>query len=389
MNSPAPTAPARRTPLVLAALTLIAVVAFAGVSRLVTRLKANEKRIAFHAYEAGLAQFQAGQPEAALDDFRAALSYDRDNPEYQLNLARALRDTGRLDESESYLNHLWESSPQDATINLALARLAVRRHSIDDALRYYHNAIYGIWPRDPELKRRQARLELIDFLLQQKANAQAQAELMALRQTLPSDPQLHLAVADRFRQAQDFTNALTEYEAVLKMGHQNSGAAAGAGEAAFQLGRYRTAQKYLQAAVDLAPNDPQLRQHLDLAGLVLATDPFLRRLPDAERNRRLALAFGYAGDRIKSCAEATDIDLSANPSVGAQSGNDLRALWANWHAARPDLQRLHSSANGDVPDALMDLILHIEQGTEQQCGPPTGADLALLLVSRNREAVDE
>jgi Flp pilus assembly protein TadD len=92
---------ARRTLLVLAALTALAVASFAAVSRLVTRLKANEKSIAWHAYEAGLAQVQSGHAENALDDFRAALSYDHDNAEYQLSLARALRDTGRLDESEA------------------------------------------------------------------------------------------------------------------------------------------------------------------------------------------------------------------------------------------------------------------------------------------------
>src|ERR1700751_1666033 len=138
MNLPAPTL-ARRTPLVLAALVATTVLGFAIVSRLVTRLKANEKRIAFHAFEAGMAAYQGNNPERALDDFRAALSYDRDNSTYQLSLARALRHTGRLDEAQAYLVHLWEGSPQDSTINLALARLGARRNSIDDAVRFYHN----------------------------------------------------------------------------------------------------------------------------------------------------------------------------------------------------------------------------------------------------------
>src|ERR1700740_2656970 len=132
MNPLAPRSTARRTPLVLAVLTLIAILAFAAVSRLVTRLKANEKQIGWHAYEAGLNQAPDGHPQNALDSFRAALPYDRDNPQYQLSLARALRDTGRLNESEAYLLHLWDAAPQDSTINLALARLAARRHSIDE-----------------------------------------------------------------------------------------------------------------------------------------------------------------------------------------------------------------------------------------------------------------
>jgi hypothetical protein len=37
---------------------------------------------------------------------------------------------------------------------------------------------------------------------------------------------------------------------------------------------------------------------------------------------------------------------------------------------------------------LMDLILQIEQQTAEQCGEPTGIDLALLLSARHRETVD-
>jgi hypothetical protein len=36
----------------------------------------------------------------------------------------------------------------------------------------------------------------------------------------------------------------------------------------------------------------------------------------------------------------------------------------------------------------MDLIFSIEQQTATLCGEPDGMNLALLLISRNREAVD-
>jgi len=71
------------------------------------------------------------------------------------------------------------------------------------------------------------------------------------------------------------------------------------------------------------------------------------------------------------------------------AGNDLPSLWTRWQAARPKLRKLSSPANADLPDVLMDLILQIEQQAAQQCGPPGGVDLALLLISRDREAVDE
>lgn len=395
MNSPVQTL-ARRTPLVIAALAATALLGFAAVSRLVTRLKANEKRIAYHAFEAGMAAYQGNDPGRALDDFRAALSYDRDNPTYQLSLARALRDTGRLGESEAYLVHLWEGSPQDSTINLALARLATRRHSVDDAIRYYHNAIYGVWPTDPDRNRRQTRFELIDFLLEQKAFPQAQAELVALTQVLPPDSAVHLAVAKRFREAQDLPSALTQYEVTLKLDHKDADALAGAGETAFRLGRYTTAEKYLQKAVELNPKNDELRQQLASAALVLATDPFLHHLSDAERNRRLVSAFKRAGERLRTCAQQLQIALPTPAPVSkplalspVPATGGLPDLWSRWNAAHSSLRQLNSASTADLPDMLMDLVIQIEQQTAQQCGQPAGSDLALLLISRDREAVNQ
>jgi tetratricopeptide (TPR) repeat protein len=368
---------------------LIAVVGFALVSRLVTRLKANEKQIAWHAYEAGLAEVSAGRPERALDDFRAALVYDSDNSVYQLNLARALRETGRLNESEAYLLHLWNAAPQDSTINMALARLAARRGSVDDALRYYHNAIYGVWASNPDQNRRQARFELIEFLLKQNASPQAQAELLALAQVLPSDPGGHLKVAKLFAQARDYPNALQQYKLVLKLNGEDPEALAGAGEASFQSGRYRTAERYLQESVKADPENAHARNRLETATLVLAADPFLRRISYMERNRRIEGAFAQAGDRLRTCAQEKSLDLTS-PSGGAlMPSGELPELWNRWQGARGDLRHLRALSNTDVPDKLMDIVFQIEKQTALQCGDPAGRDLALLLISRDREAVDQ
>jgi hypothetical protein len=50
---------------------------------------------------------------------------------------------------------------------------------------------------------------------------------------------------------------------------------------------------------------------------------------------------------------------------------------------------LNAPSNTDLPDTLMDLILQIEQRTAQECGEPSGRDVALLLISRDREDVDQ
>ena len=193
--------------------------------------------------------------DAAVEEFRAALTCDPSNSQYQLSLGRALRDTGRLDQAESYLLALWQRAPQDGTINLALGRVAARRSSVDDSIRYYHNAMYGVWSADADANRRKARIELIEFLLQKGARAQAQSELVALAASLPSDPQLHLQTGQFFAQAQDYRDALAEYEEVLRLNHGDPAALAGGGEAAYRAGHYRTSQRYLQEAIKANPHD--------------------------------------------------------------------------------------------------------------------------------------
>src|SRR5262249_9084269 len=154
-------------------------------------------------------------------------------------------------ESQTYLLSLWERTPQDSTINLALARLAARRHDLEDAIRYYHNAIYGIWDQDPDANRRHARLELIRLLLAQNALSQARPELLSMAQSLPSDPGLRLEIAALFMRAGDQDQALNQYVEVLRLDRRNHTACAGAGEAAFQLHQYNLAQRYLNSAVEI------------------------------------------------------------------------------------------------------------------------------------------
>ena len=377
----------RSAPTVLILLFLAAVAAFAAVNHLVNRFNANQQARGRKLYAQGLADVNAGKLNAAVEDFRAALTCDPTNSEYQLSLGRALRDTGdpkRLDEAESYLLALWQRTPQDGTINLALGRVAARRSSVEDALRYYHNAMYGVWSSDAEANRRKALLELIDFLLQKGARAEAQSELFALAASLPADPALHLQTAQLFAQAQDYRNALAQYEQVLKLDHDDTAAAAGAGDVAHRAGYYRTAQRYLQEAVKADPTNSQARELLESANLILQTDPFVRRISDAERNRRITEAFKRAGERLTACATVKGINLNDS----ANSADPLSALAAQWTAMKSRLPRLRSAEESDLPDALMDLVFQIEQQTAALCGEPQGTDEALVLISRNREVAD-
>src|SRR5271155_1797153 len=210
----------RSAPVLLLLLTLAAVTGFAAVSHLVARYNANQQSRGRKLYQQGLANAQSARYDDAIAAFRAALTCDPTNSQYQLSLARALRDSNvprRLDEAESYLIALWQRTPQDAAVNLALARVSAHRGSIEDATRYYHNAMYGVWNSDQDANRNRARIELIQFLLRRNVSAQAESEIMALAAALPRDPAAHLQTAQLFAQAQDYANALAQYEEVLRI----------------------------------------------------------------------------------------------------------------------------------------------------------------------------
>jgi tetratricopeptide (TPR) repeat protein len=397
----------RSAPVILLILTLAAASGFAAVSHLVSRYNLNQQARGRRLYAAGLTEASAGHFDDAIDAFRAALTCDPTNSQYQLSLARALRDSGDprlLDEAESYLIALWQRAPQDAAINLALARVAAHRGSIEDATRYYHNAMYGVWNSDPDANRNRARVELIQFLLKKNAPAQAESEIMALATALPADPASHLQTAQLFAQAQDYAGALTQYEDVLRVDPENPVALTGAGEAAYRSGNYAAAQRYLRLAANTNPQEAKVHELLFTTDLILRANPFRSHISDAERNRRITAAFAQAEDRLTECAQKNGVDLAsaaATPKsasgeasadttpTAASTASALAALQARWTATKADLKHLSSAGETDLPDTIMDVVFQIEQQTAATCGQPEGLDLALLLISQKREALSQ
>jgi len=376
----------RSAPLILLILSLGAAISFAGVGHLVARFNANQQARGRKLYAQGLDEATAGQYVDAIAAFRAALTCHPTNSQYQLSLARALRDSidpRLLDEAESYLLALWQRTPQDAAVNLALARVEAHRGNIEDATRYYHNAMYGVWKSDPDVNRNKARVELIQFLLRQNAPDKAESEMMALATSLPADAAAHLQAAQLFEQARDYPNALLQYEEVIRLSPWSSSALAGAGQAAYRTGNYATAGRYLEAAVKANSQDADSRQLLATTDLILRANPFQSHISDAERNRRITAAFEQAEKRLAECAQQTGVDLKVPATVTA---SPLSSLESRLTDMQPNLARLRSPAETDLPDTIMDVVFQTEKQTKDICGLPQGLDLALLLISEKREA---
>src|ERR1700686_1166056 len=251
----------KQQPVMLALLAVFGVLFFLGVAGLSRAYHAQRDALGNRWFNRGVEDLRTRRYDRAVTEFRSALLFSRDNYDYQLNLAEALIGLGQTNESYSYLVNLWEREPENGLVNLELSRIAAQRGQTEQAQRYYHNAIYAVWPGDQELKRRDTRFELIEYLLNIHAKAQAQAELIALEENL-EDPALQKRVGDLFLRAEDYEHALAAYRLCLKSDRHNEGALAGAGWAAFQLGRYPLADRYLQAAVAGNPSDSQSADRL-------------------------------------------------------------------------------------------------------------------------------
>jgi len=76
--------------------------------------------------------------------------------------------------------NLWDRSPGSGEVNLDLAHVSMRMGDAEQAIRYFQSAIYGSWEKDPARQRRNARLELYDYLVSQGRTGDAQAELAGL-----------------------------------------------------------------------------------------------------------------------------------------------------------------------------------------------------------------
>jgi len=366
-----------RGPATLVLLSLVAVVSFVAVSGLSRLYHAQQDALGNRWFSRGSADLKAQHYDRAVSEFRTALLYSRGNYYYQLNLAEALIGLRRTAEAHAYFVNLWEREPENGLVNLELARIAAQWGQTDQALRYYHNAIYAVWPGDQEGQRRDARLELIEFLLGANARAQAQSELIALAANLDDDPFQHARAGDLFLRAQDYEHALAEYRLSLKSERHNQAVLAGAGRAAFELGRYDMGLRYLQAAVSLDPGDSQSAALMKTAALVLQMDPFRRQVSVTERNQIVMEAFAVAGERLKACPSSAS--QTRSPAGGLQS------LSENWGKMKPRMTPRSLRQDPDLAEAAMDLVFNIERQSSIACGAPTGTDLALLLIAKLHE----
>lgn len=356
---------------------------FAITSTAAKLYHSQQRALAQEWYLRGEAGLKSGRAPEAIKDFGRALAYSRDNRLYRLRLAQALLAADRPEEAGPYLLNLWQHEPGNGTVNLELARLAVRRGEASAAIRYFHNAIYGVWEKDPENQRRQVRLELCEYLLSRGERQAAQAALIGLAADLPKDAGLYAHVGTLFLKAEDYSQALGTFRQALNLDPAQQTALTGAGEASFQMANYRDARRYLERAVQLNPQDAPAAQRLEMTNLILSLDPLERGLSAQTRARRVVFAYQQAVERIRACALKRGEALE-----GQQPATDLQTAYARVMQIAPKVREAVLRRNSDLLMQALELVFEVEELTARDCDYPAGVDLALLLIARKHGSAE-
>jgi tetratricopeptide (TPR) repeat protein len=359
--------------LMLLLLTVAAVGAFLFTRFVSAREQAIDAGVAVTWYEKGEAQLRAGAIEEAIRSFRKANAGEHFNREYALGLASALAVGGHKTEALQTLMRLRESDPEDAAINLYLARLEVELGKIVEAVRFYENALYGRWSgTNVDERRRELRLELIKMLLQHEDKSRALSELLILEGDIPADAAMHSEVGRLFLSTGDAKHGLSEFQQALRLAKGNSEALLGAGEAAFNLGDYSKAREYLEG-VKPSENNERGRRLLLTAQLVSSEDPLAPHVTRKERLRRLETGLARAIGRAQQCVQ----NRGGAGSLPQLDGDIIQAQTFGKQISALGLER-----NPELARSGVETISRLESATMQICGRGGEADEAVVLIGR-------
>jgi tetratricopeptide (TPR) repeat protein len=341
--------------------------------------------------ERGEAALRGSHPGSAVEDLRSALAYSPGQRNIEIELAEALAAAGRTQEATSYFNTLWEAEPGSGIINLQLARLAVRQGNQPDALVHYHASIYGNWEGDGTVRRREVRLELINYLISVQRFPQARSELLIASGNAPDDPELKLQIAALMEKAADPGSASQIYKSILLHQSRNLTALKGAARTAFALGNFVQSRDYVERALanpteesDSAQERQDLRDLLEQSVqiLLLYPSPALTVRAQAERvlrDRNLVY------ERLRDCGiplpgqPAND----ATPPLLAEAVKNWESLPAFANLTVPGLE-----SDPDLRQQVMKRVYETERAADKSCDAATGENALLSKIAANPGAVE-
>jgi tetratricopeptide (TPR) repeat protein len=181
---------------------------------------------------------------------------------------------------------LIRSDPSSGPANLGLARIAARQGNAQEAVDYYHRAIYGTWPDNPQANRIRTRIELVETLGKLGRKTQAQAELLLLTAEMPEDIAVRKQVGRLLLDCGLPSESAEVFRGIIQKYPRDGDSYAGLGRAEPALDNYPAAEAAFKNALHWNPGDLTSRKQLEMIEQILALDPSLRGLTSLQRYQR-------------------------------------------------------------------------------------------------------
>jgi tetratricopeptide (TPR) repeat protein len=304
-------------------------------------------------------------PAAAIAAFKRGGAGARGSRDRAIALARALVANHQPDDARELLMARRLDAPEDTAINLELARIAVQRNDVTEAIRFFNDVLYAPPAEGDDPAHPQLRLELATFLVEHRQPARAVSELMVAAER-PLSPAERLAVGRLFEQAGELEKALAQYAEVRRAVPGDAQATFGAARVLAALQRYRQAQPLFHAVRD---RDPAARDQSEVVDQVLALDPLATGLSRAAREARLRAIGGRLHERLSACAVAADLSAERDARRAA-----IEAQWP----ARP------ARRSGGIAAAAAALD-NVQRWLDAHCPATPPVDRALTLIADAHE----
>ena len=315
-----------------------------------------------------------GYFEEAIEHYRHALEYTRDNFEYRYGLAETLVYAQRETEAELQLVQLRTVEPTYAPVNQRLARIAAREGRMDEAVGFYRTAVYGRWPQNPEANRFRTRVELVDVLEKQGDRRQMLPELLQLLEEAPDDRPLGRRVGLIFLEIGASLEAADVLRRLVAEGVNDPETLAALGRAEFELGNYQPARQRLSASLRTR-DDPETAALGDLVAEVLDLDPSAGRLTASNRFGRTRELLVRAVDYVEECRNPLGDALVGPPAPVSE------AVSATLELARTNLtKRVRRSEYDTASGTNIILAENLWSVRDQVCGEILPDDEPLRLV---------
>jgi CIC family chloride channel protein len=294
-----------RTPVALLGGVLIVLAAMAALAGFLSYFYRSERSARADQYYVEGNQLMAKERyQEAIEQYRNALSISHSGRD-RLALAQVLEKAGRANEAEIYFRESLHDKSDSGLANLGLARIAIAGGNLQDAVNYYHRAIYGSWSEQRQANRTLARIELVNALGKAGKRQEAQSELLALEAEAPDDLALQRQLGRLLLLYDLPKEAAGAFRKILEQDKGDADAYDGLGEAEAAQDNYRSAQRAFKAAIRLNPVDANASKRLELVERILALDPTLRGLSAVERYRRSQKLMETALGSLDECVGTT------------------------------------------------------------------------------------